>query len=77
VFKFGHDAYGGPLFTQVANTTETSVFGVGPPTITTYKDQPGTGIVWSTVSSLSFLSFCITKIKFLTSFELLVRSKVG
>jgi hypothetical protein len=74
VFKFGHDVYGGPLFTQVANTTETSVFGVGPPTITTYKDQPGTGIVWSTVSPLSF---CIAQIKLLTSFELLVRSKVG
>lgn len=37
-----------PVFTLVSQTAESSAgrVGVGPPTITTYKGQPGTGIMW-------------------------------
>jgi hypothetical protein len=50
VFKFSNDNSGNPLFTQVAKTIETNALGVGPPTITSYNNEPGTGILWSTVS---------------------------
>jgi hypothetical protein len=49
-FKFSRDAQGGPVFTQVAQSSETSAFGVGAPVITTNNGQAGTGIVWATVS---------------------------
>lgn len=53
VFKLGHGSNGAPVFTQAGRTHELSAgrIGVGIPTITTYKDQPGTGIMWLTVSN--------------------------
>lgn len=48
MYKFGRDANGVPKFTQVSQTDELSAgrVGVGVPTITTFKGQPGTGILW-------------------------------
>ncbi len=50
VYKLGLDQNGSPLFTKVGQSADTSAgrVGVGVPTITTYKGQPGTGIVWIT-----------------------------
>lgn len=48
VYKLGFSASGVPIFTQVAATPETSAgrVGVGIPTITTFKNKPGTAILW-------------------------------
>jgi hypothetical protein len=48
VYSLGFDSNGRPSFTQVAATNDSSTgsVGVGPPTITTLKGQPGTGILW-------------------------------
>lgn len=48
--KFGLDSSGKPLFTFVGQTATSSAgrVGVGVPTITTYKGQAGTGILWVT-----------------------------
>ena len=48
VYKFGKDANGKAAFTQVAQTDESSAgrVGVGVPTITTFKGQAGTAILW-------------------------------
>ncbi|CUS08575.1 unnamed protein product [Tuber aestivum] len=48
VYKFGKDANGRAAFTQVAQTDENSAgrVGVGVPTITTFKGQAGTAILW-------------------------------
>ncbi|CAZ85758.1 unnamed protein product [Tuber melanosporum] len=48
VYKFGKDANGRAAFTQVAQTDESSAgrVGVGVPTITTFKGQAGTAILW-------------------------------
>ena len=48
VYSLGFSNTGVPVFTLVAQTAESSSgrVGVGPPTITTYKGQPGTGIMW-------------------------------
>lgn len=50
VYKLGLDQNGSPLFTKVGQSADTSAgrVGVGVPTVTTYKGQPGTGIVWVT-----------------------------
>ncbi|KAK4984994.1 hypothetical protein LTR50_006268 [Elasticomyces elasticus] len=50
VYKLGFNGGGAPVFTLVGATTETSAGRVGPgiPTITTYKGQAGTAILWST-----------------------------
>ncbi|KAL8693509.1 MAG: hypothetical protein Q9224_003739 [Gallowayella concinna] len=50
VYKLGLDQKGSPLFSKVGQSTDNSAgrVGVGVPTITTYKGQPGTGIVWVT-----------------------------
>lgn len=48
VYSLGFTASGKPAFTLVAQTPDTSAGrpGSGSPTITTYKGQAGTGIVW-------------------------------
>jgi WSC domain-containing protein len=48
VYSLGFDASGKPAFTLVAQTDDasTGAVGVGPPTITTLKGQPGTAILW-------------------------------
>jgi hypothetical protein len=48
VYSLGFDAKGRPAFTLVAQTDDMSTgrVGVGPATITTYKGQTGTGILW-------------------------------
>jgi hypothetical protein len=48
VYGLGFSNTGVPVFTYLTGTDESSSgrVGVGPPTITTYKGQPGTGIVW-------------------------------
>jgi iron transport multicopper oxidase len=48
VYKFGKDANGNAAFTLVAQTDENSAgrVGVGVPTITTFKGQAGTAILW-------------------------------
>ncbi|KAI4139521.1 MAG: hypothetical protein L6R39_006249 [Caloplaca ligustica] len=50
VYKLGLDQNGSPLFSKVGQSTDSSAgrVGVGVPTITTYKGQQGTGIVWVT-----------------------------
>ncbi|KAH8684343.1 hypothetical protein BGZ60DRAFT_547896 [Tricladium varicosporioides] len=47
-YKIGADSKGAPLFTLVGQTTTNGAgrVGIGAPTITTYKGQPGTGILW-------------------------------
>lgn len=53
VYKLGHDKNGAPEFSKAGQTPVTSAarIGVGVPTITSYKGQPGTGIMWLTVCS--------------------------
>ncbi|KAI4172140.1 MAG: hypothetical protein LQ348_006819, partial [Seirophora lacunosa] len=50
VYKLGLDQKGSPLFSKVGQSTDNSAgrVGVGVPTVTSYKGQPGTGIVWVT-----------------------------
>jgi len=47
-YKFGFDGNGSPFFTLAGQTPASAAnrVGIGPPTITTYNDQPGTGILW-------------------------------
>ncbi|KAL8651207.1 MAG: hypothetical protein Q9226_004803 [Calogaya cf. arnoldii] len=49
-YKLGLDQRGSPLFSKVGESPENSAgrVGVGTPTVTTYKGQSGTGIVWVT-----------------------------
>ena len=49
-YKLGLDQNGSPLFSKVGQSPDSSSgrVGVGVPTVTTYKGQPGTGIVWVT-----------------------------
>ncbi|KAI4261331.1 MAG: hypothetical protein L6R42_003465 [Xanthoria sp. 1 TBL-2021] len=49
-YKLGLDQKGSPLFSKVGQSPENSAgrVGVGTPTVTTYKGQSGTGIVWVT-----------------------------
>ena len=48
VYSLGFDTNGRPSFTLVAQTDENTAgsVGTGPPTITTYDNQPGTAILW-------------------------------
>ena len=48
VYKLGFDGAGGPVFSQVGQTHETSAgrVGVGIPTITSYQGKEGTAILW-------------------------------
>ncbi|KAL8735389.1 MAG: hypothetical protein Q9166_000934 [cf. Caloplaca sp. 2 TL-2023] len=50
VYKLGLDQKGSPLFSKVGQSSDNSAgrVGVGVPTVTTYKGQAGTGIVWVT-----------------------------
>ena len=49
-YKLGLNQNGSPLFSQVGQSADVSAgrVGVGVPTVTSYKGQPGTGIVWIT-----------------------------
>ncbi|KAH0556915.1 hypothetical protein GP486_005298 [Trichoglossum hirsutum] len=49
-YALGLDQNGGPLFSKVGQTPDSSAgrVGVGVPTVTTNKGQPGTGILWVT-----------------------------
>ncbi|KAL9019269.1 MAG: hypothetical protein Q9185_003443 [Variospora sp. 1 TL-2023] len=49
-YKLGLDQKGSPLFSKVGQSIDNSAgrVGVGVPTVTSYKGQPGTGIVWVT-----------------------------
>ncbi|KAL8719693.1 MAG: hypothetical protein Q9225_003325 [Loekoesia sp. 1 TL-2023] len=49
-YKLGLDQNGSPLFSKAGQSADSSAgrVGVGVPTVTTYKGQPGTGIVWVT-----------------------------
>ncbi|KAL8705372.1 MAG: hypothetical protein Q9201_001491 [Fulgogasparrea decipioides] len=49
-YKLGLDQKGSPLFSKVGESPDASAgrVGVGVPTVTTYKGQAGTGIVWVT-----------------------------
>ncbi|PVH89547.1 WSC-domain-containing protein [Cadophora sp. DSE1049] len=48
VYSLGFDTNGRPSFTLVAQTDENTAgsVGTGPPTITTYDNQPGTAMLW-------------------------------
>ncbi|KAI4247917.1 MAG: hypothetical protein LQ352_006058 [Teloschistes flavicans] len=50
VYKLGLDQNGSPLLSKVGQSADSSAgrVGVGVPTVTTYKGQAGTGIVWVT-----------------------------
>ncbi|RDW79993.1 hypothetical protein BP6252_04631 [Coleophoma cylindrospora] len=47
-YKFGLDNQGAPLFALAGTSKANGAgrVGIGPPTVTTYKGQAGTGIVW-------------------------------
>lgn len=47
-YKLGLDSQGAPLFTLVGQTATNGAgrVGIGVPTVTTYKGQAGTGILW-------------------------------
>lgn len=48
VYSLGFDTNGRPSFTLIAQTDENTAgsVGTGPPTITTFDNQPGTAILW-------------------------------
>jgi hypothetical protein len=48
VYSLGFTSSGVPAFTQVSQTPDTSAgrVGTGPATVTTYKGESGTGILW-------------------------------
>jgi len=58
-YRFGVDSQGAPLFTLVGQTTTNGagVVGIGVPTVTTYKGQPGTGILWVSDPQSGLLAF--------------------
>jgi hypothetical protein len=68
VFKFGN-SNGDPIFTQVAQTDETTAFilGVGHGVTTSMGGQPGTGIFWITGKSTNIIKCSVTCFPFLTS----------
>jgi iron transport multicopper oxidase len=58
-YKFGLDVSGRPFFTLVGQTATNGAgrVGIGIPTITTYKGQAGTGILWVTDPSAGLQAF--------------------
>lgn len=58
-YKMGLDSAGKPVFTQVGATSANAAgrVGIGIPTITTYKGQPGTGILWISDPSAGLQAF--------------------
>ncbi|KAL3426632.1 WSC domain-containing protein-like protein 3 [Phlyctema vagabunda] len=58
-YKIGLDGKGAPLFTLVGQSAATSAgrVGVGCPTVTTYKGQAGTGILWVTDVNAGLLAY--------------------
>lgn len=52
----GLDQSGSPQFTEAGSSLVNGAgrVGIGIPTITSYKGQPGTGIVWVTGTSVDF-----------------------
>ena len=50
VYKLGLNQNGAPLFSKVGQSPDSSAgrVGAGVPTVTSYKGQPGSGIVWVT-----------------------------
>jgi iron transport multicopper oxidase len=58
-YKMGLDSVGKPVFTQVGATAANAAgrVGIGIPTVTTYKDQPGTGILWISDPSAGLQAF--------------------
>jgi iron transport multicopper oxidase len=58
-YKLGKDDQGKPLFTLVGQTKTVAAgrVGIGIPTVTTYKGQPGTGILWVGDPNLGLQAF--------------------
>jgi iron transport multicopper oxidase len=58
-YKMGLDSAGKPVFTQVGATAANAAgrVGIGIPTVTTYKDTPGTGILWISDPSAGLQAF--------------------
>ncbi|TVY18072.1 WSC domain-containing protein [Lachnellula arida] len=58
-YKIGLDSQGAPLFTLVGQTATNSAgrVGIGVPTITSYKGQAGTGILWISDPNLGLQAF--------------------
>ena len=58
-YKLGVDGNGAPLFTLVGQTAANSAgrVGIGIPTVTTYKGQAGTGILWVTDPNAGLQAF--------------------
>jgi hypothetical protein len=58
-YQIGFDGAGKPVFTLVGQTQVVSAgrVGVGIPTVTTYKGQAGTGILWVTDVNLGLRAF--------------------
>lgn len=58
-YKLGFDGSGKPVFTLVGQTKTNGAgrVGIGIPTITTYKGQAGTGILWITDPSSGLQAF--------------------
>jgi iron transport multicopper oxidase len=59
VRKIGQDGTGRPIFTQVGKTATNGAgrVGIGVPTVTTYKGQAGTGILWVTDPNAGLQAF--------------------
>jgi iron transport multicopper oxidase len=58
-YKLGLDGQGAPLFTLVGQTRTSAAgrVGIGIPTVTTYKGQAGTGILWVTDPNAGLQAF--------------------
>ncbi|TVY32992.1 WSC domain-containing protein [Lachnellula subtilissima] len=58
-YKIGLDSQGAPLFTLVGQTATNSAgrVGIGVPTVTSYKGQAGTGILWISDPNLGLQAF--------------------
>lgn len=58
-YKMGTDPNGAPLFTLAGSSVASGAgrVGIGIPTITTFKGQAGTGIVWVTDPQTGLLAF--------------------
>jgi iron transport multicopper oxidase len=64
-YKLGLDSQGKPLFTNVGQSATIGAgrVGIGVPTVTTYKGQEGTGILWISDPQSGLLAFDAVPVK--------------
>src|SRR6218665_3153438 len=56
-YKLGFKADGTPQFSFAGASVDKISGRIGPPTITSYKGQPGTGIVWVADNNAGLVAF--------------------